>query len=522
MGWSSSRLRRRRPRRRGTRWPPRGPPRPPPGPPPGPPGPPGPPKPPPGRPPPPPPKGRPPPPPPGGPPGRLRPAGPPPGRPPRDCAGPRPPMPGGGGMGRPECDVGGPGGGGIGLPDADVGVPPAPCAPPAGGEAGGREPPVGGGVGRPPSRGAGRGGRAGAGRSGRGGRGVSVGAPADAAGRAGAPVPVPASSRRAGRGGCSLPDDVTRRPGGAGGVGRPAVRCGGAAGGEVGRGAHPCWLPLRSRSGAAAGRVSRGAAGGAGGGALAAGTSGVLAAAAAGRSAPPSPLAPRSPSAGGGAAFFAAALVGAVVFLAAPDFAAAPLLRAGLTGLGSSGCSGRVKPSRWARRRTRSACASSMPEECVLTPMPRLRARSRVSLFVIPSSLASSWTRIFAAKVVSDQPFAVYLGRGSRTWWCGLRPLILAQTTADGRTVTTKAPDLSARLTAALPHERPCRTPLGGELPFGRRRVWPDTATLRVPAVYDPQPEIHRRRARSGPAPTGRRCGGSRRRCAAARPNAYA
>jgi hypothetical protein len=435
-------------------------------------------------------------------------------------------MPGGGGMGRPECDVGGPGGGGIGLPEVEVGGPPARGAPPAGGEACGRPPPVGGGVGRPPSRGAGRGGRAGAGRSGRGGRGVSVGAPADAAGRAGTSVPVPASSRRPGRGGCSLPDDVTRRPGGAGGVGRPAVRWGGAAGGEVGRGAHPCWSPLRSRSGAAAGRVSRGGAGGAVGGALAAGTSGVPAAAAAGRSAPPSPLAPPSPSAGGGAAVFAAVfaavLVEAVLFLAAPDFAAAPLRRADLAGLGSSGCSGRVKPSRSARRRTRSACASSIPEECVLTPMPRSRARSRVSLFVIPSSLASSWTRIFAAKVVSDQPFAVYLGRGSRTWWCGLRPLILAQTTADGRTVTTKAPYLSARLTAAPPHERPCRTPLGGELPLGRRRVWPDTATLRVPAVYGPRPEIHRRRARSGPAPTGQPCGGSRRRCAAARPNAYA
>src|SRR5690606_37897331 len=78
---------------------------------------------------------------------------------------------------------------------------------------------------------------------------------------------------------------------------------------------------------------------------------------------------------------------------------------------GSSGCSARTKPSRWARRRTRSACASSMPEECVFTPMPRSLERSRVSLFVIPSSFASSWTRIFAAKVVSDQPFVFLRAR---------------------------------------------------------------------------------------------------------------
>jgi hypothetical protein len=35
--------------------------------------------------------------------------------------------------------------------------------------------------------------------------------------------------------------------------------------------------------------------------------------------------------------------------------------------------------------------------------------RSRVSLFVRPSSLASSWTRIFGAKVVPDQPFVCLL-----------------------------------------------------------------------------------------------------------------
>jgi hypothetical protein len=71
---------------------------------------------------------------------------------------------------------------------------------------------------------------------------------------------------------------------------------------------------------------------------------------------------------------------------------------AGLAGLASSGCSGRISPSRSARRRTRSACASSMLEEWLLTPIPSATERSSVSLLVIPSSLASSWRRIFAGK----------------------------------------------------------------------------------------------------------------------------
>lgn len=48
-----------------------------------------------------------------------------------------------------------------------------------------------------------------------------------------------------------------------------------------------------------------------------------------------------------------------------------------------------------ARRRTRSACASWMLEEWLLTSMPSTIERSSVSLFVIPSSLASSCSRMF-------------------------------------------------------------------------------------------------------------------------------
>ena len=73
-----------------------------------------------------------------------------------------------------------------------------------------------------------------------------------------------------------------------------------------------------------------------------------------------------------------------------------------LTGFsGSGGCSSRISPSRSALRRTRSACASSMLDECVFTAMPRSTHRSRVSLLERPSSLPSSWTRIFAANVCS-------------------------------------------------------------------------------------------------------------------------
>jgi len=76
----------------------------------------------------------------------------------------------------------------------------------------------------------------------------------------------------------------------------------------------------------------------------------------------------------------------------AEDTARADLvaLAAFFTGAGSSGWTGRRNPSASAFRRTRSACASSMEDEWLLTPIPRDRARSSPSLLVRPSSLASS------------------------------------------------------------------------------------------------------------------------------------
>ncbi len=55
-------------------------------------------------------------------------------------------------------------------------------------------------------------------------------------------------------------------------------------------------------------------------------------------------------------------------------------------GAGSSGCTGRRRPSRSAFLRARSAWASSMDDEWLLTPIPRDKQRSSASLLVRPSS----------------------------------------------------------------------------------------------------------------------------------------
>jgi len=74
--------------------------------------------------------------------------------------------------------------------------------------------------------------------------------------------------------------------------------------------------------------------------------------------------------------------VGAALF--APAVFVAAALLAG--GAGSSGCTGRRRPSRSAFRRARSAWASSMDDEWLFTPIPRDRQRSSASLLVRPSS----------------------------------------------------------------------------------------------------------------------------------------
>ncbi len=67
---------------------------------------------------------------------------------------------------------------------------------------------------------------------------------------------------------------------------------------------------------------------------------------------------------------------------------------AGAVGAAGS-CVSRRSPSASARRRMRSAWASSMDAEGLDTPMPSFCASASSSLLDMPSSLESSWTRIF-------------------------------------------------------------------------------------------------------------------------------
>jgi len=107
-----------------------------------------------------------------------------------------------------------------------------------------------------------------------------------------------------------------------------------------------------------------------------------------------------------GASFFAAFFAG---FAASPSASASPtvsvvpaaFLADFFTGLGSSGCSGRVRPSRSALRRKRSACASMSVLEWVFTPTPIWSQSVIISALVIPSSFASSCTLTLFAKPLS-------------------------------------------------------------------------------------------------------------------------
>jgi hypothetical protein len=85
-----------------------------------------------------------------------------------------------------------------------------------------------------------------------------------------------------------------------------------------------------------------------------------------------------------------ATAVASVVAPSAADCFAATLFAGFFSGFGSSGCSSRVRPSRWARRRTMSEYASLSDEEWLFTGTPRTPQRSITSALVIPSSLASS------------------------------------------------------------------------------------------------------------------------------------
>lgn len=205
----------------------------------------------------------------------------------------------------------------------------------------------------------------------------------------------------------TLPEgDIGR--GGVAGRGPPVdgrSRLSGRAGAAAGRASPGAGRPLEitrsdviARAGSAGGATTAGAA--AGSGAAAGAAAGATAAGAS------TPGSAGAGSAGSGAG--AAGSSSTTGASAASCFAglAAAFFAGFFSGLGSSGCSGRVSPSRSARRRMRSAWASMIDEEWLFNPMPRLSLNARTSALVMPSSLASSCTRMFFA-TLADQPFAV-------------------------------------------------------------------------------------------------------------------
>lgn len=198
-------------------------------------------------------------------------------------------------------------------------------------------------------------------------------------------------------------------PDGAGGAARrgPSLplelmtRRGGAAGPPGAAGAPGAGRPSAA---AAAGRGA-GAAGGASDGAGALGSAGALAAAGASGTALGADGAAGWAVAAAGFALSAAGFAFSAAGFDASD-AAAAFLPPFFSAAGSSGWVSRTRPSRSALRRTRSACASTMLDEWLFTPIPSAAQRSSVSLFVSPSSRANSYTRMFGGKSC-PQPFFV-------------------------------------------------------------------------------------------------------------------
>ena len=134
------------------------------------------------------------------------------------------------------------------------------------------------------------------------------------------------------------------------------------------------------------------------------------------------------------------------------------------SGCGASGSSisttggggGFNSPSRSALRRTRSAWASTMLEEWDLTPMLSATQSSSVSWLVSPSSLASSWTRIFPGKECPLQDSARSAGPGTSPERDGhaLRSLSISP----GRTSARKALPKARRRRAASKQAMPAHS----------------------------------------------------------------
>ena len=224
----------------------------------------------------------------------------------------------------------------------------------------------------------------------------------------GRPVELGRGRRAPGGGGMGRPVALMGRPGG-GGMGRPVALIGGRVEGDPPSLLSPpivrCVGRIVTGPSGDAVRVGAGLAGatllrttlGAGASATAAarGASVTTArAATTGASATTAGLVTRvtRAGAGAGASGAAAALVTAVALVAPVAFTALVALAALAA---TSGCTSRRRPSASARRRMRSACASSIDAEGLEAPIPSFWARPSSSLLVRPSSLESSCTRIF-------------------------------------------------------------------------------------------------------------------------------
>ena len=90
------------------------------------------------------------------------------------------------------------------------------------------------------------------------------------------------------------------------------------------------------------------------------------------------------------AAFFAAFFGGGFLVETTAGFSAEPVA---CSAGSADSVGGLIRPSRLALRRTRSACASTMLEEWLFTPIPRSTQRSMISLLERFISLANSYTR---------------------------------------------------------------------------------------------------------------------------------
>ncbi len=351
------------------------------------------------------------------------------------------------------------------------------------------------------ARGGAEGGAAGAGRGGAAGRGAVGADGADAAGAMGGAAGTDgAGADGAGTDGAEAAGAVgaTEGVGGAvGAAGVGATRAAGVAGtrGGMGAGAEGCSDAGRLVTRRAPARLTGAGAGGVDPGERAVGEAPDKI------SRSPAGVSSASPSSVAGVPLAAAAFLDAAAFL--------------VGGAGSSGWTGRRRPSRSAFRRARSAWASSMDDEWLLTPMPRDRQRSSASLLVIPSSCASSYTRIFfgngcyCPSIMSYMPARTYDPLSSHI----TSPVLPRAVGPSPLGWSTSGPRV-ARSPRRRPHHAGPGRRHAGLPPGPHRPAIPDTA--RRPDQVDPDPAPEPRHRSAPPGPARLWCGSAYTRCRSA------